>query len=336
MLKLFCTLLVGCFFLFALGTTDFGDQGFVSIGDRTTEKLTLAGNNNNTHDMVQTIIQVMIYSAFPVGTEIVCSLAGLLGKPNAKLVSGIQHLSAGVVASAVAVEIMPILLAHFNRKILDFVAVIVGFAVGLVGLNVMAHFLPEHGHGHRGKEHHGHNDSENHEGNPLLSNGGLGLQDHQGTFCYYFTTLPWLMLLPLAIDTFLDGILLALAYVAEPNAGLVMAIAFAFETAVLGVLTTTTLIHKGFPRIVPVVISIWLASLFFIGGILGSIVLSQGTKGELFLGFLSFGVAALLFLVIDDLLIEAREKKSAITWLTKSQFYVGFISVMIFHEVVGH
>jgi len=145
-----------------------------------------------------------------------------------------------------------------------------------------------------------------------------------------FKSLPWLLLLPVGVDTFFDGVLLALGYVATPNAGFILAVAFAFETMILGGMTSITLRHKGFPSFVPIIISVCFALLFFIGGFIGASIFSQAS-GPLFLAFLSFGVGALSYLVIDDLLIEAREKKSAVNWITKSQFYIGFLAVLILH-----
>jgi len=135
-----------------------------------------------------------------------------------------------------------------------------------------------------------------------------------------------------AIDTFLDGLLLALSYIARPHAGLMISIGFAFETAILGIMTSATLRHKGFPLMVPLMITLLFGVLFFLGGIIGASIFSQGT-GSLFVGFISFGVGALLFLVTDDLLIEAREKKSAVTWYTKLQFFVGFLLILVLHEL---
>jgi len=139
-----------------------------------------------------------------------------------------------------------------------------------------------------------------------------------------FKALPWLLLLPVAVDTFFDGVLLALAYVASPNAGFILAVAFAFETSILGGMTSITLRHKGFPPLIPIIISICFALLFFIGGIIGASIFSQAS-GALFLAFLSFGVGALSYLVIDDLLIEAREKNQLLTGLQNHNFILGFL-----------
>lgn len=138
------------------------------------------------------------------------------------------------------------------------------------------------------------------------------------------------MLAPLAVDTFLDGLLLALADVAEPHAGIIVGVAFAVETAVLGAMTSATLRHKHFPSVVILLVSLVLCVLFIVGAIVGATSVSF-TSGSVFLGFLSFGVASLLYLVGDHLLMEAREKRSAVIWLTRVQFYVGFLIVFVVH-----
>jgi len=37
-----------------------------------------------------------------------------------------------------------------------------------------------------------------------------------------------------------------------------------------------------------------------------------------------------MYLVTDDLLVEARENKAAVNWMTKSQFFIGLLAVIIF------
>jgi len=341
---------------------------------------------------ISNLIGTVEYSTIPAGTVLLFGLLGLLWRPNAQLVSAIQHLSAGVVTSVVAVELVPILLKSFEKTLLDYIAVVVGFSVAVVCLSILSYFLPcqcddDCGDGQGDSQdksecckeekescekkkkqsceqkkspcckaekksceesckdekesckksespcHKVEKKSCNQQCEATLLVNDPSSKKKRISTAEYLKVLPWLMLAPVAVDTFLDGILLGLTYVGRPQAGLVIAVGFAFETAILGIMTSSTLQLKGFPLIYPVIIIILFAILFFVGGIIGATIFSQG-QGTLFLAFISFGVGALLFLVTDDLLIEAREKKSVVTWYTKFQFFVGFLAVLLVHEAL--
>jgi zinc transporter, ZIP family len=50
-------------------------------------------------------------------------------------------------------------------------------------------------------------------------------------------------------------------------------------------------------------------------------------------GFLSFGLMALLYLVTEELLVEAHEKPD--TPLISSMFFVGFLALLTLEEIMG-
>ena len=50
-------------------------------------------------------------------------------------------------------------------------------------------------------------------------------------------------------------------------------------------------------------------------------------------GFLSFGLMALLYLVTEELLVEAHEKPDNV-WIT-SAFFVGFLALLALEELIG-
>ena len=55
--------------------------------------------------------------------------------------------------------------------------------------------------------------------------------------------------------------------------------------------------------------------------------------GPIVAGFLSFGLMALLYLVTEELLVEAHEKPDR-PWIT-SLFLVGFLSVLLLDQLIG-
>jgi ZIP family zinc transporter len=50
-------------------------------------------------------------------------------------------------------------------------------------------------------------------------------------------------------------------------------------------------------------------------------------------GFLSFGLIALLYLVTEELLVEAHEKPD--TPLISAMFFIGFLGLMLLEELMG-
>jgi len=245
---------------------------------------------------ITTLKNVQEYCAIPVGSQLLFTAVCLFWKPTAKVVSGIQHLSAGVVTAAVAIEVVPILLATFMDTVANYVAMIGGFCVAIVGLIILSHFLQEQG-----------DITEVDLGTVRPEQEKEGTVERKITAWQYFVNVPWLFLAPIAVDNFFNGFLLALTYIYKPYSGLVIAIAFSVETGVLGAVTTATLKSANFPIVVPCIVSIVLCLLLLVGGLIGSVSVSQGS-GAVFILFLSFGVASFLYLVTDGLLVEARKK----------------------------
>lgn len=309
------------------------------------------------------LTHVLILCAAPVASELILSILGLFWRPNVKIVSALQHLAAGVITAAVAAELVPLVLTSFKREALDYVAVVGGFLIAVIGFALLSHFLPEQCDDDddddecSSKENKKTKSCDKKDKCGVSQNEKKKLQQQQldGTvdrettplvssspainaaaghttisFSAQLSRLPWLMIAPLAVDTFLDGLLLALADIAEPHAGIIVGVAFAVETAVLGAMTSATLRHKHIPSAIILLVSLVLCLLFIVGAIIGATSVSFAS-GTLFLAFLSFGVASLLYLVVDHLLMEAREKRSAVIWLTRVQFYVGFLVVFVVH-----
>lgn len=131
------------------------------------------------------------------------------------------------------------------------------------------------------------------------------------------------------IDALVDGFLIGVSLSAGEKGGLVMAIALSIEMAFLGMTFASAMrlqpAYIGIPAtILPPVILI-------IGGVLGALLAAQagmGTWGNTLL--VSFGVAALLYLVTEELLLEAHESLEDTSdgghvWWVDLCFFVGFL-----------
>lgn len=127
------------------------------------------------------------------------------------------------------------------------------------------------------------------------------------------------MLTGLGIDLFIDGLLVGLALQTGHVGGLVMAGAVGFETLFLGLATAAMLAgRRGMLVLVAIGLSIALA----VGGV-GGLLLADVMTGPWRVGLLAFGCAALLYLVTEELLVEAHRRDAEKTWVT-ALFFAGF------------
>lgn len=135
----------------------------------------------------------------------------------------------------------------------------------------------------------------------------------------------------IAVDLLIDGMVLGLAFIAGAKAGLLLAIALTLEVLFLGVTVTEELADTIRSKAKVVAITFGLA-LFLPIGTLAALPVAQ-LSPSVIAGFLSFGLIALLYLVTEELLVEAHEKPD--TPLISAMFFVGFLGLMLIEEVMG-
>jgi ZIP family zinc transporter len=138
--------------------------------------------------------------------------------------------------------------------------------------------------------------------------------------------LPWGLLIAIGVDIFLDGLLLGIGFAAGAKEGTLLAVALAFELFSLGVATAVELQQEAVARARTVGIVALLAGSLLVGATLGLTLLRHATGG-LLVFVLSFGLAALLFLVTEELLAEAHSEDESL-WLTAA-FFVGFLLFLL-------
>lgn len=135
----------------------------------------------------------------------------------------------------------------------------------------------------------------------------------------------------IAVDLLIDGMVLGLAFIAGAKAGLLLAIALTLEVLFLGVTVTEELGETIRSKAKIVTITVGLALLLPIGTLVALPVAQLSPT--IIAGFLSFGLIALLYLVTEELLVEAHEKPD--TPLISAMFFVGFLGLMLIEEVMG-
>ena len=145
------------------------------------------------------------------------------------------------------------------------------------------------------------------------------------------SALPITFLVVLAVDVVVDGLLLGIGFSAGAREGKLLAYALAVESISLGLATATTLTNKGLPRRRAILLLAGIALLFLISAVGGATLLQNLSPAGLDI-VLSFGLAALLFLVTEELLQEAHIAREP-AWLTAT-FYLGFLLFLLLGMVV--
>jgi ZIP family zinc transporter len=142
--------------------------------------------------------------------------------------------------------------------------------------------------------------------------------------------IPWAVVFSIAIDAAVDGFLIGIAYIASVHVGYVMAFSTCIEMGFLGLTFSAQIrnVTNNVWRHAMVVSSPPLV--LIIGGLCGA---SVGTLLEanpaVFVACLSFAIVALLFLVTQELLIEAHENNPVETWWVSSMFFVGVLFIIL-------
>ncbi len=139
------------------------------------------------------------------------------------------------------------------------------------------------------------------------------------------------LVIAVGVDITIDGFLIGISFAAGAKQGLLLTIALSLELLGLGLATVTALHQAGATRGRSVSITVGLALLVLVGATVGTTVLA-GVTGTLLNGVLAFGVAALLYLVTEELLVEAHEVPE--TNLVTSIFFVGFFVVLLIDLLV--
>ena len=138
--------------------------------------------------------------------------------------------------------------------------------------------------------------------------------------------LPTGLLVALGVDIALDGLLIGVGFAAGEKQGLLLTIALTLEVLFLGVSAAAALSGASASRATIALTTAGLGALLLVGAGAGAAVLS-GVSGAVLDGVLSFGVAALLYLVTEELLVEAHEAPE--TPFLSATFFVGFLILLV-------
>lgn len=235
---------------------------------------------------------VMMFAAVPAAAVIVGGVVAAVRTPGPKVQSAVQHVAAGVLFAALATELLP----DVVHRRLPWVT-LGGFALGVIAML-------------------------------LLKALARRLEEREEKTAP--SALPTSLLLASALDIALDGLLIGVSFAAGERQGLLITIAMTLEVLFLGVATAAAVRGLNARRLV-LATTITFAVLLMAGAGIGAYFLASASPIVLD-GVLSYGVAALLYLVTEELLTEAHEVDE--TPVLTSMFFVGFLALLMIEMMV--
>ena len=223
--------------------------------------------------MPETLTWLLAYTLAPVAAIVLGGWAAVARAQGRRLISGFQHFAAGVVFSAVALELLPKL-----HEIAQPLPMILGFVAGVLAMMAVRQWLEAVG-----------------------------------------------ALMPTAIDLFIDGLLIAVGLAAGRFGGMVLLAGLTIEALSLGLSTTPGLVRRGASSASAIGIMAGLGLMILLGATAGYATI--GASPPVLAAILGFGVSALLYLVTEDLLVEAHA--TADTPLITATFFLGFLIPLV-------
>jgi ZIP family zinc transporter len=130
------------------------------------------------------------------------------------------------------------------------------------------------------------------------------------------------------VDILIDGLVLGIGFAAGAREGLLLTIALTIEILFLG-LTMAFELRQAMPsRVKAVAITCAIGLLLPIGALAGGPI--SRLPGPYLTAFFAFGLIALLYLVTEELLVEAHEGPESP--IVAAMFFVGFLLLLLLEE----
>lgn len=234
------------------------------------------------------IESVIKLAAIPAVSVVIGGAIASVRVPGPAVRSAVQHLAAGVLFAALATELLP----DVMHRAMPWMTLL-GFALGvacMLGLKALA---------------------------TKVASKAEGVEQEPA--------LPVSLLLISGIDVLVDGLLIGISFAAGAKQGLLVTIALTLEVVFLGIATAAAITGpKARTRIMDAVL---VFGLLLLAGAGAGAFLLQGVGDATLDVVMSFGMAALLYLVTEELLTEAHEVTE--TPLLTSMFFVGFVALLL-------
>jgi len=231
------------------------------------------------------LVQALSYTSLAVAAALAGGLIAVYRPPSPQMESNVQHFAAGVVTAAVAAELLPDIHGRAPQ------IVVLGFGIGVA---------------------------------TMLSIHQLSKQIEKRKIGGQFAGAAGL-LITVGIDMLIDGVLIGVTFLDNPDTGVIIAVALAIEVLFLGVAGVVALPREtGTVRklAVPAGFGLLLAT-----GVTGGVLTLDGVTGAPIAVILAFGSAALLYLVTEELLVKAGKVPE--TPVSTTLFFVGFLAIFL-------
>lgn len=134
----------------------------------------------------------------------------------------------------------------------------------------------------------------------------------------------------IAVDVLIDGLLLGIGFTLGVEQGGLLAVALGAELLSLALSLSASQVAAGVAR-GRVLLTAFGVGVLFLVGTFGGYFLLGGLSGAALEALLSFAAAALLYLVTEELLVEAHEIPE--TPLITSSFFAGFLLLLLLDMV---
>lgn len=233
-------------------------------------------------------MSVVPYVAGAVAAGIGGGVLATFWKPGQWVTSYVQHFAAGLVVAAVALKVAP----DMEHTGAPPALVMGGFALGglfMIGVKWVTLRVEEHERRSRGR--------------------------------------PWGLAAAAAIDTSIDGVIIGTGFALGQGVGVVLSLALGLELLFLTLSVGAAFGQQRGARGTTIAVTSGI-SLLLLGGSLGGVALLRGASTTTLAVLLSFGAAALLYLVTEELLVETRLPEE--TLLSTAMFFLGFLAIFAF------
>jgi len=142
--------------------------------------------------------------------------------------------------------------------------------------------------------------------------------------------IPFGLVAAIAIDLAIDGLLVGIGVSLGEGQGRILTVALTLEVLFLGLSLAAELAQCGLSRWRAVLLTGGVSMAIAVGAIGGAAVL-KGASHAVLAGVLAFGAAALLYLVTEELLVEAHEGTE--TPVLTAMFFAGFLALFILEGI---
>lgn len=237
--------------------------------------------------------QVFVYTLIPVAATIAGGVLAAYRTPSDRLRSYVQHFAAGVLLAAIAGEVLPGVVDAEGAAL----AIITGLVLGVVlmlGVKAVGARFEE---------------AAEKEG------GGASTG----------------LVLATGIDLAIDGFIIGIGFVAGEGTGLLLVLALFIDLFFIGLSLAASLGAAGATRR-RVITTTSVCAFLPLAGALVSAGLLAGLPETAVTGFLAFGAVALLYLAVEELLVEADEADK--TTGAVAALFAGFVLVLVIETLL--